>query len=188
MPPASFTRLNTASIPALILTPQLATAPVRSSPAPRITSLSVTPSSPRAGTLPPRTRRPTRADRAPKPPRSLFMESLLSCALLMPEVRSANVVVPQELPTVSCQRDRSGLQHVTVVGDGQGLVGVLLDEQHGGAVVVNLANDAKDLLHEHRGQAERGLVQKHQPGLRHQRAPDRQHLLLAPAEGPRQLQ
>jgi ABC-type branched-subunit amino acid transport system substrate-binding protein len=50
------------------------------------TSLSVTPSSPRAGTLPPRTRRPTRDDRAPKLPRILFMGPLLSCALLMPEV------------------------------------------------------------------------------------------------------
>src|SRR6266705_5594450 len=108
MPPASFTRLKTASIPALILTPQLATAPVRSRPAPMSTSLSVTPSSAQGGTPALRTRRPTRVARAPVLPRKRFIRPSL-CVSPLPEVQATHVVVSQELLTFTFERDRAGL-------------------------------------------------------------------------------
>src|SRR5881409_1872735 len=167
MPPASLTRLNRASMPALMFTPQFATAPVRSSPAPTTTSLSVTPSSARTGPLAKRTRRPTSTLMSTAPPRSPFMAPLLSYRSSMPEIRPAHAVVAQELLTVPGEGDRARLEDVAVVRDGQGLVGVLLDE--------------------HGGEAQRRLVEQHQDRLGHERAVDRQHLLLAAAERPRQL-
>src|SRR5580765_8517503 len=130
-------------MPALMLTPQLATAPVRSRPAPMTTSLSVTPSSARMGAPAIRVRRPTRAARI----RERFMGPSSrvrrrSCALPMPEIRPTRVVVSQELSTVPLERDRPGLQHVAVVRDGQRLVGILLDEQDGGPAPMDVAYDA----------------------------------------------
>jgi hypothetical protein len=72
------------------------------------------------------------------------------------------------------------LQHVAAMRRAQGVVGVLLDEQDGHAVVaVELADDLEDLLDVERRQAERGLVEQQQLRPAHQRAGDRQHLLLA---------
>src|SRR5262245_47639276 len=120
-------------MPALMLTPQLATAPVRSRPAPRTTSLSVTPSSARAEAAPIRARRPTRATRIfARFMGSSFRVRRRSRVLSVPEIRPTHVVVPQELPTVPLERDRPRLQDVAIVGDGQGLVRVLLHEQDGG--------------------------------------------------------
>ena len=60
------------------------------------------------------------------------------------------------------------------------MVGVLFDQKHGQLVaLVERANGGEDLLHEERRQAERRLVQKNEPRPAHQRAADRQHLLLA---------
>ena len=58
--------------------------------------------------------------------------------------------------------------------------GVLLDDQHADTVfLVDLAHDAKDLGDDQRRQAERGFVEQQELGPQHQRAADRQHLLLA---------
>src|SRR5262245_7398414 len=189
MPPASFTRLKTASMPDLMLTPQLATAPVRSRPAPMTTSLSVTPSSAHVAATPLRTRRPASVARAPRCERTRLMGSSFvvrcparaSCVAL-PEVRPPHMVVLQEAPTVPVERDRARLQHVAVVCHGQGLVRVLLDEQDGRSVRVDLADDGEDLLDEHRREPERRLVEKQQRGLGHERAADGEHLLLPPAQ------
>src|SRR2546428_5257636 len=186
MPPASLTRLNMASMPALMFTPQFATAPVRSSPAPTTTSLSVTPSSARTVQLDKSTRRPTSTLMSTAPPRSPFMAPLLSCRSSMPEIRPAHAVVAQELLTVPGEGDRSRLEDVAVVRDGQGLVGILLDEQDRRAAGVDVADDAEDLLDEHGGEAQRRLVEQHQDRLGHERAGDRQHLLLAAPEPPPQ--
>src|SRR5262245_7158543 len=187
-PPAALMRLNIASMPALMFTPQFATAPVRSRPAPMTTSLSVTPSSARTGLLPSRTRTPTSATRTV----ALLLLSLLMASSpfswsSLPEVRPAHAVVAQQLLAVAGERDRPRFEHVAVVGDRQRLVGVLLDQQHGRAAAVDLADDAEDLLDEHRREPQRRLVEQHQGRLRHQRAPDRQHLLLPAAERSRQL-
>ena len=48
-----------------------------------------------------------------------------------------------------------------------------------GAVAVELGDDAEDLLDHERREAERGLVHQQEARPRHQRARDREHLLLA---------
>ena len=76
---------------------------------------------------------------------------------------------------------------VTPVGDGQRAAGVLLDEQDRHPRLV----DGLDLLEEggddHRGQAQRRLVEQHQPRLGHQPPGDGQHLALAAAQRARSL-
>ena len=67
-------------------------------------------------------------------------------------------------------------------------VGVLLDQQDRGAfLAIDALDDLEDLSLEHRAQAERRLVEQHQPGIGHQRPSDDQHLLLATGQvaGPR---
>src|SRR6185369_15712222 len=173
-------RLNMASMPALMFTPQLATAPVRSRPAPMTTSWSVTASSARTGPLPSRTMSVSAAV-------IHFMASLLSRGSSMSEVRPAHAVVAQELLAVAGERDRSRLEHVAVVGDRQRLVGVLLHQQHRRPAGVDPADDGEDLLDEHRRQPQGRLVEEHEDRLGHEAPADRQHLLLAAAERPRQL-
>ena len=73
------------------------------------------------------------------------------------------------------------------MGDAQRLVQVLLDQQHADAAPVDRLDQAEDLLHHDRHQAERGLVEDDQARLGHQAAGDRQHLLLAAAHRARQL-
>ena len=52
---------------------------------------------------------------------------------------------------------------------------------------VDLAQDLEDALHHLRREAERGLVEQEQRGPAHERAGDREHLLLAAGEGARHL-
>ena len=75
--------------------------------------------------------------------------------------------------------DLAGLQHVGTVGDLQGHFGVLLHQQHGHAVAVDLADDLEDLLDQQRRQAHGRLVQQQHLGLAHQGTAHGQHLLLA---------
>src|SRR2546421_1405270 len=79
--------------------------------------------------------------------------------------------------------DAPGLQHVAAIGDGEGLGGVLLDQQDGRALAVDVTNDVEDLVDEDRCQSERGLVEEQHLWLGHQPAGDGQHLLLASGEG-----
>ncbi|CUI47771.1 Uncharacterised protein [Achromobacter xylosoxidans] len=65
--------------------------------------------------------------------------------------------------------------------------GVLLDQQHRHALLaVDARDDGKNGFHQHRRQPQRRLVQQHQLGLRDQRPPDRQHLLLTAGKIARQ--
>ena len=60
---------------------------------------------------------------------------------------------------------------------------VLLDDEHGQPLLlVQLAHDPEDLADDHRREAERRLVEQQQPRARHQRAGEREHLLLAAGE------
>src|SRR5918998_3293401 len=77
--------------------------------------------------------------------------------------------------------DGAGLQDVAAGGDLEGDVRVLLDEEDGGALGVDLFDDAEDALDEDGSQAHRGLVEEQELGAAHQGAPDGEHLLLAPA-------
>src|SRR5918997_5561435 len=77
--------------------------------------------------------------------------------------------------------DGAGLQDVAAGGDLEGDVRVLLDEEDGGALGVDLLDDVEDALDEDGSQAHRGLVEEQELGAAHQGAPDGEHLLLPPA-------
>src|SRR4029079_16839013 len=69
------------------------------------------------------------------------------------------------------------------MGELERMEGVLLDQEYGQALAgIELADDLEDLLHDQGSEAERWLIEQEQAGPRHQRAGDRQHLLLAARE------
>ena len=82
---------------------------------------------------------------------------------------------------------RPRLQHIAPVRDLQRHMRVLLDQQHRRPALMDFADDLEYRLHDDRREAERGLVEQQQPGLRHQAARDRDHLLLAAGERPAEL-
>ena len=65
------------------------------------------------------------------------------------------------------------------MGNVQGGAGVLLHQQDGGAVLVQLLDDIKNLLHQDGRQAHGRLVQHQQLGVAHQGAAHGQHLLFS---------
>ena len=87
-------------------------------------------------------------------------------------------------PAGTGHHDATGLQQVRVLGEFQRQTGVLLDQQDADAgVLANPAQDAENLLHDQRRQAERRLIQQQQARAQHQGAGNRQHLLLAAGQG-----
>ena len=97
------------------------------------------------------------------------------------------MVVAQELTALTFQGHFPSFQDVAVIGNGQRLIGILLDEQDGGATRPDVVNDAENLLHQFGRQPQRGLVEENEPGSCHQRPTDGQHLLLPTAQGTREL-
>ena len=70
------------------------------------------------------------------------------------------------------------------MGHAEGHEGVLLDDQDGRSLRVDVADHLEDLLDQDRGKAHRRLVEEQQLRVGHQGAPDRQHLLLATGQRP----
>src|SRR5512147_227061 len=104
------------------------------------------------------------------------------------EVGAADGVVLLEVGGRARHDDAAGLEEVGVVGQVEGHRRVLLHEQDAHPLLlVDRAHDAEDLPDHQRGQAERGLVQQQQAGAGHERARDRQHLLLAARQRARLL-
>src|SRR5919198_4916224 len=99
---------------------------------------------------------------------------------LLAEVRLADLLVGEQARGVVLEDDPAGLDHVAAVGQAQGLGRVLLHQQDGGALLVDLPDGVEDALDHDRGQPHRRLVEQQQLRLGHQRAADRQHLLLTP--------
>jgi hypothetical protein len=96
------------------------------------------------------------------------------------EVCGAHLGVGQQLGSGAAEHDPPGLHHIAAMSQPQRMMGVLLDEEHGHVLpLVDLADDAEDLLDDQRRQAERRLVEQQEAGPAHQCARDRQHLLLA---------
>src|SRR3989442_11833331 len=101
------------------------------------------------------------------------------------EVRASDGVVPAELSRRPRHDDAARLEEVGVIGEVERRRDVLLDEQDAHALLaVDGAHDAEDLASDERREAERGLVEEEQARPQHERAPDREHLLLAPGEAP----
>src|SRR4051794_31609607 len=61
---------------------------------------------------------------------------------------------------------------------------VLLHDDDRRALLVHRAERLEDLAHDERREPERGLVEEEKPRLRHHRASEREHLLLAAGERP----
>src|SRR6266542_2338281 len=99
-----------------------------------------------------------------------------------PEVRGADLRVRRELRARPLEPDPPGLDHRAPLRDLERLAQVLLDEEHGDAGRVPLGDRAHHLLDEDRREAEARLVEHEEPRLRHERAPDRAHLLLPAGE------
>src|SRR6266542_895716 len=86
---------------------------------------------------------------------------------LVPQVRAADRVVLAKDLGRPLQHDASRLEQEHVVGEVEGHGGVLLHEQDGHALPVHGAEDPEDLAHDHRGQAERRLVEQQESRPEH---------------------
>ena len=96
------------------------------------------------------------------------------------EVELAHVGVGGQLFGGTVDHHLAGFHDVAGVGHRQGDRGVLLDQQHGDALLgVDAGDDAENVLDQDGRQAQRGLVEQHQGRLRDQGATDGEHLLLA---------
>ena len=78
---------------------------------------------------------------------------------------------------------RAGFQQIGAVDHPQHLLHVLLDDQHREPAGADALHQLEHLLHHDRRQAGRRLVEQQQFRIRHQRAADRAHLLLAARHG-----
>src|SRR6058998_3478547 len=97
-----------------------------------------------------------------------------------PQVELLDVLVLADRPGVAVEDDAPVLHHVAVLREPERHRGVLLREQDSDArLAVHATDDLEDLVHQHRRQPHRGLVEQHELGPRHERAADRHHLLLA---------
>src|SRR5215510_12332257 len=98
------------------------------------------------------------------------------------------LVLPELLRALSLELDATVDDDVAAVGDLGRLVEVLLGHQHGQLIALLELADLRDHPgHEDRGQPHRGLVDQEDLRRRHERARDREHLLLAAAHAAGQL-
>ncbi len=99
---------------------------------------------------------------------------------LIPQIRTSHGRILLDVLRRAGHHHPAGLQHVGVVGKIERERGVLLDQEHAHLLLaVDQAHDAEDLLHHERREPERRLVEEKQARSQHQRAADREHLLLA---------
>ena len=78
---------------------------------------------------------------------------------------------------------RAGLEQIGAIDHLQHLLHVLLDDQHREPAGADTFHQLEHLLHHDRRQTRRRLVEQQQFRIRHQRAADRAHLLLAARHG-----
>jgi hypothetical protein len=96
------------------------------------------------------------------------------------QIGSADFRALQQFAAGTFQRDQAVDHDVAAMGQLERMIGVLLDDQHGEAVLpVQGPDGVENLPRDQRGEAQRRLVQHQQAGPAHQRAADRQHLLFA---------
>src|SRR4051794_6045968 len=93
----------------------------------------------------------------------------------------------QQILAAAVERDASGLDDIAVVGQRQGGLRILLDEQDRRSLLLQFADDGEDALHHDRRQAHRRLVEHEQLRAAHHRPADSEHLLLAAGEHARRL-
>src|SRR3954447_18266832 len=101
------------------------------------------------------------------------------------EVGLADRLVPAQLLGRPLDHDAADLEDVRPLRRAQREAGVLLDDEHRDAVLgAQPLERAEDLPDHERRQPEGRLVEEEKPRPRHQRAAEREHLLLAAAQRP----
>ena len=90
--------------------------------------------------------------------------------LNLPQIRLSDLWILAQFFGGGGVDDLPRLQDVAAGGDLEGDVGVLLDEEDSGPLLVYLADDLEDALHEDGREAHPGLVEEQQLGLRGQGA------------------
>src|SRR5690349_3131315 len=98
------------------------------------------------------------------------------------EVGRADGGVGGELGAGALEAELAGLDDDAALGDAEGLLEVLLDQQDGRAAAVELGDAGHELVDQDRGEAEAELVEHEESGLAHEGARDGAHLLLAAGE------
>src|ERR1041385_3255844 len=99
------------------------------------------------------------------------------------EIKLLDVLVVTQLVGAAVEHDLALFHDVPMAGDRERGAGVLLYQKYGDAeIAVDLADDGKYFLDQQRRQPHRRLVHQDHFRARHQRAADRQHLLLAAGE------
>ena len=95
------------------------------------------------------------------------------------------LAVGAELLDRPVEHDLPVREHVAAVGDLEGELDVLLDEEHAASGLLGvLADPRQQALDDHRSEAEAELVEEQQPGLAGERAGDGEHLLLPARQQP----
>src|SRR6476620_6813378 len=99
------------------------------------------------------------------------------------EVGVADGLVVGQLGARPLERHVPHLEHVCTARRAERELRVLLHDENGEALfLVQVAEDAEALPHDDRREAERRLVEEQKPRPRHERAGDREHLLLSAGE------
>src|SRR6185503_2908182 len=136
-----------------------------------------------AAAPPPRTTDTSR--NTPKEPSSYSSSGMEKayCILLLPaafEIGGFDFRALEQFAPAAGQGDQAIDHHVAAVGELERVIGVLLDQEDREAFLgIELADGVEDLAHDQRRQTKRRLVEQQKPRPAHQRARDRQHLLLA---------
>jgi len=91
-------------------------------------------------------------------------------------------VVEQVFATAT-ELDLTRHQDIAAVGDFQGCIGILLDQQHGRALLIDFTDDRENVAHDQRCQTKRRFVHHQDLWLGHQSPADCKHLLFAAREG-----
>src|SRR3954462_1786140 len=98
------------------------------------------------------------------------------------EIAALQLSIGAELGRAAAPDDAAFLQHVMPVGDARQRPDVLVDEEKRKALGLELGNRAIDLLANERCQAFGRFVEDQEARVGHERAADREHLLLAARE------
>src|SRR4030066_1537737 len=100
-----------------------------------------------------------------------------------PQVRFLDLRIVQQFRGGTFVDDLPGLQDIGVMGHLEGLPHVLLHQQDGRPLPVDLPDDPEDVGDDERRQPERRLVEKQKGWLRQKSPPHGGHLLFPPGEG-----
>src|SRR5262245_3745837 len=105
--------------------------------------------------------------------------SATEACMVSSKVCFAHVLARCKLRRRAARRHATFRKHEAMMGNGECLVHVLLDEKHGDPALADAANDIEIFLHQARRQPKRGLIDQQQLWCAHQAAADRDHRLLS---------